>query len=67
MRVLAVIAPSGDVPLNVLHRMGLTAYDGGSDCIIRLNGIFAFAVWDRRRKITFVARDRFLEKALFST
>jgi asparagine synthase (glutamine-hydrolysing) len=30
----------------------------GGDCVKRLRGMFAFAIWDRRKRLLFVARDR---------
>ena len=36
----------------------------GSACLARLNGMFAFAVWDRRERRLLAARDRFGEKPL---
>ena len=44
----------------------LHAYAEYADrCTERLNGIFAFAVWERKRKRLFLARDRIGEKPLF--
>jgi asparagine synthase (glutamine-hydrolysing) len=37
----------------------------GEGLPLRLNGMFAFAVYDRRRKELFLARDRFGEKPLY--
>lgn len=37
----------------------------GADCVNRINGIFAFAVWEEHRKRLFVARDRIGVKPLF--
>src|SRR5262245_20935072 len=37
----------------------------GSDCLPRLNGEFAIAIWDRRRRELFLARDPFGIRPLF--
>ncbi len=39
----------------------------GPSCVDRLNGMFAFAVWDRARQALFCARDRFGEKPFYYT
>src|SRR5687768_10255009 len=31
----------------------------GEDCILKFNGMFAFAIWDTKEKKLFVARDRY--------
>jgi asparagine synthase (glutamine-hydrolysing) len=44
----------------------LHAYeDDGPSCLDRLEGMFAFALWDGRRKRLLIARDRFGEKPLY--
>jgi asparagine synthase (glutamine-hydrolysing) len=37
----------------------------GEACLTRLRGMFAFAIWDRRQRRLFVARDRVGKKPLF--
>lgn len=37
----------------------------GAECVHRLRGMFAFAIWDKRKDELFIARDRFGVKPLY--
>ena len=44
----------------------LAAYDQfGEDCVNHFKGMFAFALWDERKKLLFCARDRFGMKPFY--
>jgi asparagine synthase (glutamine-hydrolysing) len=44
----------------------MAAYDAwGADCLMRFNGMWAFAIWDATEKKLFASRDRFGVKPLY--
>ena len=51
-------ATDSEVVLNAWHRWG-------PECVTRFNGMFAFAVWDRREQSLFLVRDRYGIKPLY--
>ncbi|ODS23474.1 asparagine synthase (glutamine-hydrolyzing) [Candidatus Endobugula sertula] len=53
---------SGHSDSEVLLKLYL---DKGTDCLSLLNGIFAFAIFDRRNQSLFIARDRFGVKPFY--
>jgi asparagine synthase (glutamine-hydrolysing) len=56
LRELERVAPGRRLSAGQL--IGLAYEEWGFDCVSKLNGDFAFAVYDRRRDLLFCARDR---------
>jgi asparagine synthase (glutamine-hydrolysing) len=56
LRELEHVAPGRRLSAGQL--IGLAYQEWGFDCVSKLNGDFAFAVYDRRRDLLFCARDR---------
>ncbi len=51
--------PSGGWQSNSDTEVILAAYaQWGARCVDRFHGMFAFAIWDRRERVLFAARDR---------
>ena len=46
--------------------MVLKAYqEWGKDCVLKFNGMFAFAIWNKKERTLFLARDRYGIKPLY--
>ena len=44
----------------------LKAYiEWGEDCVLKFNGMWAFAIWDKNKKELFMSRDRYGKKPMF--
>lgn len=63
IQALAPAAPPWEVSDAELVREAYTRW--GANCVERLLGDFAFAVWDQSRRIVFCARDHFGVKPLY--
>jgi asparagine synthase (glutamine-hydrolysing) len=42
-------------------------FEWGEKCLLKLNGMWAFAIWDSKERTLFISRDRFGKKPLFYT
>ncbi|UWG98820.1 asparagine synthase (glutamine-hydrolyzing) [Dehalobacter sp. DCM] len=60
--VLKGYSPQGHSDTEILL---LSYMEWGEACVDKLNGIFAFGIWDSRRETLFIARDRMGVKPLF--
>ena len=68
LELRAELSPNWKFHSNSDTEVILAAYDRyGTDCLGRLRGMFAFAVWDDRRHRLFCARDRFGIKPFYYT
>ena len=63
---LSKLQPGHEWRTNCDTEVLLAAYgQWGEKCVDRLNGMFAFAVWDEPKKALFLARDRMGQKPLY--